>query len=80
MVLLLLPVNFQNRWGTLVFSAATNNLGPITINVGTLRGSLANLNNTITNNGSLIPIIPTNVTLTGSIIGLVPSLKLEMDV
>jgi autotransporter-associated beta strand protein len=59
----------KNGAGTLVFTAVNNNTGPITINAGTVRGSLATLNNTITNNGSLILDQPTNVTFTGSITG-----------
>ncbi len=59
----------KNGAGTLVFTAVTNSVGPITINAGTVRGSLANLNNTITNNGALILDQPTNTTYTGTISG-----------
>lgn len=55
--------------GTLVLTAVSNNLGPVTISGGTLRGSLADLNNSIVNNGALIFDQPTDVTFAGTVSG-----------
>jgi autotransporter-associated beta strand protein len=54
--------------GTLILSG-TNSLGPVSINQGTLRASIAGLGNAITNNGALIIDQPGAATFTGTITG-----------
>ena len=55
--------------GTLVLAAVSNSLGPVTIAGGTLRASVADLNNSIANNGALIFDQPNDVTFVGTVTG-----------
>jgi autotransporter-associated beta strand protein len=55
--------------GTLVLAAVSNGLGPVTISGGTLRGSVADLNNSIVNNGALVFDQPVDVTFGGTVTG-----------
>jgi hypothetical protein len=55
--------------GALALTSTSNSVGPIAISSGTLSGSVASLNNSIANNGSLVFDQGTDVTFSGTVTG-----------